>query len=179
MGNQNGLSSYRKKYVDAYLDEIFARQSQALAEKDAQIQSLNEKNAALLTQYNDLQAKYTALSAEVIELQKDKSRVANVLIGAETTAASIIEQARGDAEKERVQLLAHLEDLREEVIDRNRLISDMKRETLSLCEKMKSLVSASCAEFTARMDEGTALAQRDFTELQANYAVPEDTQNDG
>ena len=121
MGNSNILSSYRKKNVDAYIIDLNKQHDEALKAKDAEIEALNK-------QYIELQGKYAALASDVIELQKDKARVANALLEAETTAAAMIEQARGDAEREKTELLAQLEQLREEVIDRNRFIQNMKKD---------------------------------------------------
>lgn len=154
MDTVNGLTSYRKKNVDAYISELQSGHLAALKDKDAQIEALNKK-------YNELQGQYAALSTEVIELQKDKSRVANVLIGAETTAASIIEQARGDAEREKTDLLAQLEQLREEVIDRKRLVQELKRETLNACDELKR-----------KLEEFEVLADGQLEELQTRYPVP-------
>lgn len=157
MGNTNGLTSYRKKNVDAYILELGKQHQEALKAKDAEIEALNQK-------YIELQGKYASLSSDVIELQKDKSKVANVLIEAESTAASMIEQARGDAEKEKTELLAQLEQLREEVIDRKRLIQNIKQET-----------AAACQAIIAKMEDATQLAQGSFEELQSRYpnSVPE------
>ncbi len=151
MGNSNILTSYRKKNVDAYIIDLNKKHEDALKAKDAEIEALNQK-------YIELQGKYANLSTDVIELQKDKSRVANVLLEAETTAASMIEQARGDAEKEKTELLAQLEQLREEVIDRKRLIQILKQETSAAVEGLK-----------AKLDEAAQLAQGSFEDLQNRY----------
>ncbi len=151
MGNSNILTSYRKKNVDAYIIDLNKQHEDALKAKDAEIEALNQK-------YIELQGKYANLSTDVIELQKDKSRVANVLLEAETTAASMIEQARGDAEKEKTELLAQLEQLREEVIDRKRLIQTLKQETAAAVEGLK-----------AKLDEAAQLAQGSFEDLQNRY----------
>lgn len=155
MGNTNGLTSYRKKNVDAYISELDAKHQAALKAKDAELEAMNQK-------YIELQGKYAALSTDVIELQKDKSRVANVLIEAESTAASIIEQARGDAQREKTDLLAQLEQLREEVIDRNRFIQNLKKETVEACNMLK-----------AKLDEAAALAEGSLEELQRRYPSPD------
>lgn len=151
MGNTNGLTSYRKKNVDAYILELNKQHQEALKAKDAEIEALNQK-------YVELQGKYANLSSDVIELQKDKSRVANVLIEAESTAASMIEQARGDAEKEKTELLAQLEQLREEIIDRKRLVQNIKQETLAACQAI-----------VAKIEASAQLAQGSFEELQDRY----------
>ncbi len=151
MGNSNILTSYRKKNVDAYIINLNKQHEDALKAKDAEIEALNQK-------YIELQGKYADLSTDVIALQKDKSRVANVLLEAETTAASMIEQARGDAEKEKTELLAQLEQLREEVIDRKRLIQTLKQETAAAVEGLK-----------VKLDDAAQLAQGSFEDLQNRY----------
>lgn len=156
MGNSNILSSYRKKNVDAYIIDLNKQHQDALNAKDAEIEALNKK-------YIELQGKYAALASDVIELQKDKARVANALLEAETTAAAMIEQARGDAEREKTELLAQLEQLREEVIDRNRFIQDMKKETVAACNALKD-----------KLAEAAALAEGSFDELSSRYAAPEE-----
>ncbi len=158
MGNSNILSSYRKKNVDAYIMDLNKQHEDALKAKDAEIEALNKK-------YIELQGKYATLSTDVIELQKDKSRVANVLLEAETTAATMIEQARGDAEREKTELLAQLEQLREEVIDRNRFIQDMKKETVAACNALKD-----------KLAEAAALAEGSFEDLNNRYAAPAQAQ---
>ncbi|MBR5279970.1 MAG: hypothetical protein IKU26_03255 [Clostridia bacterium] len=154
MGNSNILSSYRKKNVDAYIIDLNKQHDEALKAKDAEIEALNK-------QYIELQGKYAALASDVIELQKDKARVANALLEAETTAAAMIEQARGDAEREKTELLAQLEQLREEVIDRNRFIQNMKKETAAACNALKD-----------KLTEAAALAEGSFDELSSRYAAP-------
>jgi chromosome segregation ATPase len=151
MGSSNLLSSYRKKNVDAYIIDLNKQHQDALNAKDAEIEALNKK-------YIELQGKFANLSADVIELQKDKSRVANVLLEAETAASAMLEQARGDAEKEKTELLAQLEQLREEVIDRKRLIQTLKDETAAAIEGMK-----------AKLDEAAQLAQGSFEDLNNRY----------
>ena len=160
MGNSNILSSYRKKNVDAYIIDLNKQHQDALNAKDAEIEALNKK-------YIELQGKYAALASDVIELQKDKARVANALLEAETTAAAMIEQARGDAEREKTELLAQLEQLREEVIDRNRFIQDMKKETVAACNALKD-----------KLAEAAALAEGSFDELSSRYAAPEEGQTE-
>ena len=160
MGNSNILSSYRKKNVDAYIIDLNKQHQDALNAKDAEIEALNKK-------YIELQGKYAALASDVIELQKDKARVANALLEAETTAAAMIEQARGDAEREKTELLAQLEQLREEVIDRNRFIQDMKKETVAACNALKD-----------KLAEAAALAEGSFDELSSRYAAPEEEQTE-
>ena len=154
MGNSNMLSSYRKKNVDAYIIDLNKQHQEALNAKDAEIEALNK-------QYIELQGKYAALASDVIELQKDKARVANALLEAETTAAAMIEQARGDAEREKTELLAQLEQLREEVIDRNRFIQNMKQETVAACNALKD-----------KLTEAAALAEGSFADLSNRYAAP-------
>ncbi len=158
MGNSNILSSYRKKNVDAYIMDLNKQHEDALKAKDAEIEALNK-------QYIELQGKYAALASDVIELQKDKARVANALLEAETTAAAMIEQARGDAEREKTELLAQLEQLREEVIDRNRFIQDMKKETVAACNALKD-----------KLAEAAALAEGSFEDLNNRYAAPAQAQ---
>lgn len=161
MGNSNILTSYRKKNVDAYIIDLNKQHQDALSAKDAEIAALNQK-------YIELQGKYANLSTDVIELQKDKSRVANVLLEAETAANAMLEQARGDAEKEKTELLAQLEQLREEVIDRKRLIQTLKQETTAAIEGLKG-----------KLDEAMQLAQGSFEDLKNRYpmeSTAEDTE---
>lgn len=172
MGNSNILTSYRKKNVDAYIIDLNKQHQDALSAKDAEIAALNQKHntevEALNQKYIELQGKYANLSTDVIELQKDKSRVANVLLEAETAANAMLEQARGDAEKEKTELLAQLEQLREEVIDRKRLIQTLKQETTAAIEGLKG-----------KLDEAMQLAQGSFEDLKNRYpmeSTAEDTE---
>ncbi len=154
MGNTNGLTSYRKKHVDAYISELNERYTAALNAKDAELAAANQK-------YIELQGRYAALSTDVIELQKDKSRVAGVLMEAETRAAAIIEAAQGDAEKEKTALLAQLEQLREEVIDRKRFIQGLKQETIDACTALKN-----------KLDEAAQMAAGSLEEIDNRYPAP-------
>ena len=158
MGSSNLLSSYRRKNVDAYIINLNKQHQDALNAKDAEIEALNK-------QYIELQGKYATLASDVIELQKDKARVANALLEAETTAAAMIEQARGDAEREKTELLAQLEQLREEVIDRNRFIQEMKKETVAACNALKD-----------KLAEAAALAEGSFDDLSNRYAPSAEAQ---
>lgn len=160
MGSSNLLSSYRKKNVDAYIIDLNKQHQDALNAKDAEIEALNKK-------YIELQGKYAALASDVIELQKDKARVANALLEAETTAAAMIEQARGDAEREKTELLAQLEQLREEVIDRNRFIQNMKKETAAACNALKD-----------KLAEAAVLAESSFEDLSNRYAASKEEQTE-
>ena len=146
---EHKLSSYRKKFVDAYICDMEEQNAKAISERDDLIESLKAKNTELVDLFNELQQKYTVLSAETQELQKEKGQVADVLMNAETTAAAIIDRAKETALKEKLELEAQSELLRQEIEQRNKVISDMKEQTAGVCCQMRRSIDEIYNNFTA------------------------------
>ena len=120
--------------------------SSALKHKDKEF-------AALESSYKELKDKYTELFSSYKLLQDDKSKIADVLIGAENTAKGIIEQAKADAEGEKSKIEEQAESLREIVVDRNRIVRDMTESVNTMVADFEKKIRNITDEISAKLSE--------------------------
>lgn len=147
------LKKYRKKYVNEYLEALNRHYTEIIEANTNEIIKLGEAYSELADSYNSLLAQHNQLSSSYIELQNEKSKVADALIKAESTANEIIACAHEQAELERRELENKSEALRENIVDKNKRIRDMRIEVTQMCNGVKAQMEAALKAITDKMDE--------------------------
>ena len=147
------LKKYRKKYVNEYLEALNRHYTEIIEANTNEIIKLGEAYSELADSYNSLLAQHNQLSSSYIELQNEKSKVADALIKAENTASEIIACAHEQAELERRELENKSEALRENIVDKNKRIRDMRIEVTEMCNGVKAQMEAALKAITDKMDE--------------------------
>jgi len=160
-----GLKNYRKKTVDAYIEALVDDYEAALEEKDTALKAAEANAARLSARVKELQSGNNELTAKVMQLEQDKAKAAELLAGAETTAASIIAQARKSAEQEKKELAENLAKQRDELEIRTRAISDMKADTRAACDKAKAALEQLYKDFGERIEETLRLTDEEFDSI--------------
>lgn len=143
------FNGFNKKQVTEYIATLEQKYKESIAQKEKDINALE-------VSYNELQDKYAELFDSYMALQEEKSKIADVLIGAENRAAEIIDQARADAEKERVYLEAQSESLRETIVDKNKIIKDMKAAANSMTSDFEATIKTKMEEIFFMIDKSIA-----------------------
>lgn len=143
------FNGFNKKQVTEYIATLEQKYKESIAQKERDINALE-------VSYNELQDKYAELFDSYMALQEEKSKIADVLIGAENRAAEIIDQARADAEKERVYLEAQSESLRETIVDKNKIIKDMKAAANSMTADFEAAIKTKMEEIFFMIDKSMA-----------------------
>ncbi|MBE7064761.1 MAG: hypothetical protein E7384_02970 [Ruminococcaceae bacterium] len=140
------FNGFNKKQVTEYIALLEQKYNEVILQKD-------EETNALEVSYNELQDKYAELFDSYMALQEEKARIADVLIGAENRAAEIVEQARTEADKERAILEAQSENLRETIVDKNKILKDMKASANSMVSEFQADINAMVQEICAMLDQ--------------------------
>ena len=147
------LKKYRKKHVNAYLEALNNHYKEIIEANTNEIIKLGEAYSELADMYNSLLAQHNQLSSSYIVLQEEKSKVADALIQAETTARDIISSAHRQAEFERRELEEKSESLRVNIVDKNKQLRDMRLEVTQMCNGVKAQMEAALKAITDKMDE--------------------------
>lgn len=143
------FSGFNKKQVNDYIAALDRKYADALSQKDAEINSW-------VSSYNELQDKYAELFDSYMALQEEKAKIADVLIGAENRAGEIIAQARETAENERVALEAQAESLREIIVDKNKILKDMRDSANAVFAEFETFLNAKVGEMCTAFEVGLA-----------------------
>src|SRR5450756_272396 len=104
------MSGYNKEDVNEYIERILSEFDSRLKEKDDEI-------ANFKLQLRDVRSKLDQAGTDVSAASKDREKISLVLIQAQQKADSMVEEARGEAEKEKARLEKLLEAHRENLID--------------------------------------------------------------
>ena len=147
------LKKYRKKYVNEYLEALNRHYTEIIEANTNEIIKLGEAYSELADMYNSLLAQHNQLSSSYIVLQEEKSKVADALIQAENKANDIITSARRQAEFERRELEEKSENLRVNIVDKNKQLRNMRLEVTQMCNGVKSQMEAALKAITDKMDE--------------------------
>ena len=147
------LKKYRKKYVNEYLAALNRHYTEIIEANTNEIIKLGEAYSELADSYNYLLAQHNQLSSSYIDLQNEKSKVADALIKAENTAKEIVACAYEQAEFERRELEAKSEVLRENIVDKNKRIRDMRLEVTEMCNGVKAQMEAAMKAIAEKLDE--------------------------
>ena len=147
------LKKYRKKYVNEYLEALNRHYTEIIEANTNEIIKLGEAYSELADMYNSLLAQHNQLSSSYIVLQEEKSKVADALIQAENKANDIITTARRQAEFERRELEEKSENLRVNIVDKNKQLRNMRLEVTQMCNGVKSQMEAALKAITDKMDE--------------------------
>ena len=136
---------FNRAQVNQYIEELTKTHLQAMAEKDNLCGSLK-------AQLEELKQKHSALEAQYQLLLNDKDKIAAALINAEATAQNIIAETQKTAEAEKQRLEAQAEDQRNLIVDRNKLLREMRFEICSLFDKFKKDLNDSYQEVIAAVE---------------------------
>ena len=147
------LKKYRKKYVNEYLEALNRHYTEIIEANTNEIIKLGEAYSELADMYNSLLAQHNQLSSSYIVLQEEKSKVADALIQAENKANDIITTARRQAEFERRELEEKSENLRVNIVDKNKQLRNMRLEVTQMCNGVKAQMEAALKAITDKMDE--------------------------
>ena len=147
------LKKYRKKYVNEYLEALNRHYTEIIEANTNESIKLGEAYSELADMYNSLLAQHNQLSSSYIVLQEEKSKVADALIQAENKANDIITSARRQAEFERRELEEKSENLRVNIVDKNKQLRNMRLEVTQMCNGVKSQMEAALKAITDKMDE--------------------------
>lgn len=136
---------FNKAQVNQYIEELTRSHLQAAAEKDKLCASLN-------VQLENLKQKYDELLSQYQLLLNDKDKIAAALINAEVIAQNIIAETQKSAETEKQRLEAQAEDQRNLIVDRNKMLRDMRFEICSLFDKFKQNLNDSYQEVISSVE---------------------------
>lgn len=172
------LKKYRKKYVNEYVDALNKHYMEIIEANTNEIIKLGEAYSELADMYNGLLAQHNQLSASYIVLQAEKSKVADALIKAENTAKEIISCAQEQAEFERRQLEIKSENLRVNIVDKNKRLRDMRIEVTQMCNGVKAQMEAALKAITDKMDEEINTFNNNVSCVEGKYSSDEVTNNE-
>ena len=172
------LKKYRKKYVNEYLEALNRHYTEIIEANTNEIIKLGEAYSELADSYNSLLAQHNQLSSSYIELQNEKTKVADALIKAENTASEIIACAHEQAEFERRKLEAKSEELRENIVDKNKRIRDMRIEVTEMCNGVKAQMEAALKAITDKMDEEINSFNNTVSSVEGKYVDTEGNPNE-
>lgn len=167
------LKKYRKKYVTEYVAALNKHYTEIIEANTNEIIKLGEAYSELADSYNSLLAQYNQLSSSYIVLQEEKAKVADVLINAENTAKEIVERAQVQAENERRALEEQSENLRVNIVDKNRHLRNMRIEVTQMCDSVKSQMESAMKAISDKMDEEILSFNRTVSSVEIKYANEE------
>lgn len=122
-----GLFGFNKKEVEAYIAGMKEDYEKELMEQTKQLQEMKVENAKLNDRIN-------TLLNERKEVEATKQNISDVLVKAELQAKQIIDDARTQAEKEKQEVDALIEEQKEKLID-------AKIELAMLKDKAKEVIT--------------------------------------
>ena len=122
-----GLFGFNKKEVEAYIAGMKEDYENELMEQTKQLQEMKVENAKLNDRIN-------TLLNERKEVEATKQNISDVLVKAELQAKQIIDDARTQAEKEKQEVDALIEEQKEKLID-------AKIELAMLKDKAKEVIT--------------------------------------
>lgn len=129
-----GLFGFNKKEVEAYISSMKEDYEKELMEQTKQLQEMKVENAKLNDRIN-------TLLNERKDVEATKQNISDVLVKAELQAKQIIDDARTQAEKEKQEVDALIEEQKEKLID-------AKIELAMLKDKAKEVMAKFSDEIT-------------------------------
>jgi len=105
-----GLFGFNKKEVEAYISSMKEDYEKELMEQTKQLQEMKVENAKLNDRINNL-------LNERKDVEATKQNISDVLLKAELQAKQIIDDARVQADKEKQEVEALIEEQKEKLID--------------------------------------------------------------
>lgn len=129
-----GLFGFNKKEVEAYISSMKDDYEKELMEQTKQLQEMKVENAKLNDRIN-------TLLNERKDVEATKQNISDVLVKAELQAKQIIDDARVQAEKEKREVDALIEEQKEKLID-------AKIELAMLKDKAKEVMAKFSDEIT-------------------------------
>lgn len=110
---------YNKNDVNAYIEQISQEYQNKIKEKDDDI-------VLLRNQIKELKSKLEEGNKKTDDVAEDKTKIAEVLIKAQTTAEEIIEEAKKTALEEKKKIEEAIESDREKLVDMKGEIKKLK-----------------------------------------------------
>jgi cell division initiation protein len=101
---------YNKRSVEQYINQLNEEFEEKLKEKEEQILQLNAQIKKYLAQLD-------AVNQDTSTSSESKSKIADVLIKAQSTADAILEEAKANAIKEKKEIEKLIEEDREKLVD--------------------------------------------------------------
>ena len=117
---------YNKKQVDAYVSAT-----------KSQITSMSTEIASLKSELESCRKKLEAVTEEYNEIKGNKEQISLALIDAQNRAAEIMENAKKEAEDEKNRLVAEADEKRDLIVERNKMLREMRLEVVALFDQMK------------------------------------------
>lgn len=165
------LNGFKKKQVNEYIASLERKHRESLAAYDSKIKNLEDALAAA-------DAEHAALLQQFHDLQGEKAKVADVLINAEKSASAIVENARKEAENEKIILSDEAEKLRQAVIKRNIELRNLRNESERLLDKILEDVAEATAQFEEMIYSGRERLSASVDYIGKEYGVCHDDYDD-
>ncbi len=127
---------YNKEQVNRYIEELTKRYETALSEKDRALAQLKGELEKCRKSLGDMESEYQSM-------KEDKERIASVLIDAQSRAEQLIAAAKQEAEEEKERLIREADDKRNLVVERNKMLREMRIDICKLFDDMKQTMHAS------------------------------------
>lgn len=125
---------YNKNDVNNYIEQISEEYQNKIKEKDDELVKLRNQNKELKTQVEEA-AKKTYSNEE------DRAKIADVLIKAQSTAETIIEEAKNTALEEKRKIEEAIEKDREKLVDLKAELKKLKESVVDTLKLFQSELS--------------------------------------
>ncbi len=149
---------YNKKQVETYVAESSSR----ISAMGAEISALKEELAACRQQLESVSKEYN-------EIKGNKEQISAVLIDAQNRAAEIMEEAKKEAEEEKNRLIAEADEKRELIVERNKMLRDMRMEICDLFLQLKQNMNFSFDGIIKTIDNDVERFSADVQNINDKY----------
>lgn len=168
-----GLTGYRKKTVNKYVEQKNAELKKLSAEKEklstenseltAQIKELSSQNTALKVELESMEKMYDRLFEKFNEMQGDKDRVARILVDAERRADEIMNTATDRAKAEKMRLEGEISEITRGIYEKTDVLretDDMAKEnTMNLIARLREAVDTFENDMLRKIEENTGATE--------------------
>ena len=157
---------YDKQQVEKYISDYAANMNKAIQDRDAEIKRLGGELEHCRQQLELVSVQYN-------EIRGQRESIAAALIDAKTKAVEIMDTAREEAETEKERITAEADAKRNEIIERNRMIRDMKAEMKALFDDMKQSMNFSFDGIIKTLDGDMEKFSGEVLNLEEKYTEEE------
>jgi len=133
------MGGFKKSDVNAYIEKVIGEFEKRLKEKD-------EEAANLENQYKEYRFKYEELLKNADQINKDRAKIAEVLLKAQEQAGSMLEQARIEAIEEKKKLEEAIEQEKEKLVDIRQEMKGLKTDVVSTLKKYEAQLGVFISE---------------------------------
>lgn len=131
------FGGFTKSDVTIYIEKMIKEFDSKLKEKDEEISLLKNQNREMRIKHDDLLRKNEQILAE-----KSKVDIADVLIKAQETAKTIIDEAKRKAIEEKKELEVLVEQERERLVDMRQELKLLRSEVVNTLKKYEEQLNA-------------------------------------